>query len=238
MTPGNVRIDVQTSSFSALAEGPVQQEPWFGMPYITKPISEGLLTQWGSTPPPPELRLPPQNDFLPTDFSLRSDETATASTSSSTPAADMHQSKRITGSQASQNPPVPSAAQVGQKHAQNGSAITTASNGGSRTESDPNSLAAVLAPDLVCSEPGLRLWHKLDRQFQTPKAAAYFFVTSAAMYQSPRAAATMQLILKLLEDALCETAYLADVAGLSYDVSLPLPLPGPFPSSSPCGRCG
>ena len=72
---------------------------------------------------------------------------------------------------------------------------------------------------MICNEPGLRLWHKVDRQLETPKAAAYFCISSAAMYESPAAAATTHLLLKLLEDALCETAYLADVAGLSYDVS-------------------
>ena len=45
-------------------------------------------------------------------------------------------------------------------------------------------------------------------------------IGSSAMYKSPAAAAITHLLLKLLEDALCETAYLADVAGLSYDVSL------------------
>ena len=39
------------------------------------------------------------------------------------------------------------------------------------------------------------------------------------MYDSPRAAAATHLLVKVLEDTLCETAYLADVAGLSYDVS-------------------
>ncbi|KAL0048825.1 hypothetical protein WJX82_000128 [Trebouxia sp. C0006] len=111
MTPSNVRVDVQTSSFSNIPDGPVQQEPWFGMPYISRPIPEKILAQWGSASVPAELQLPPHNNFIPTDFSLRSDDTATASTS-----------------------------------------------------------------------------------------------------------ATTHLLLKLLEDALCETAYLADVAGLSYDM--------------------
>ena len=43
-------------------------------------------------------------------------------------------------------------------------------------------------------------------------------MTSRAAYESARAAAATHLALRLAEDALCETAYLADVAGLSYDV--------------------
>ena len=47
---------------------------------------------------------------------------------------------------------------------------------------------------------------------------AYLCITSKAAYESPRSAAMTHLTLRLAEDALCETAYLADVAGLSYDV--------------------
>lgn len=206
MTPSNVRVDVQTSSFSSVTDAGVQQEPWFGMPYVTNPIAARLLTHWGSSPPAPELQLPPHNNFIPTDFSLRSDDTATASTSATTAAGNGQSatSKRTTRSQAQQ-------AQVGQKHSHNGSAVSN----GRKDESS----SFPTAPEMICNDTGLRLWHKLDRQFQTPKAAAYFCLTSAAMYESPAAAAATHLLMKLLEDALCETAYRADVAGLSYDVS-------------------
>ncbi len=215
MTPTNVRVDVQTSSFSTTADSPVQQEPWFGMPYITKPIPEELLSQWGSSTLNPELQLPPHNDFLPTDFSLRSDDTATASTSGGA-SANGHPPKRTTKSQTAQKQQPGTAAHVGQKHSANGSVISN----GSKVEAEQNGSESANPPDMVCNEPGLRLWHKLDRQFETPKAAAYFLLSSPAMYESPAAAATTHLLLKLLEDALCETAYLADVAGLSYDVSI------------------
>ena len=220
MTPSNVRVDVQTSSFSSIVDASAQQqEPWFGMPYVTNPIDEALLTQWGSDPAPAELQLPPQNDFIPTDFSLRSDDTASASTSQSTIASNGQPaaaSKRTTRSQGQQQQQQRhgTVAQVGQKHAHNGSAV---SNGHKEDATELNSWPT--APKMICDDPGLRLWHKLDRQFETPKAAAYFCVTSAAMYESPAAAAATHLLMKLLEDALCETAYLADVAGLSYDVS-------------------
>ena len=210
MTPTNVRVDVQTSSFSSMTGTDIQQEPWFGMPYATSPIAPELLKQWGATPPSPDLQLPPKNDFIPTDFSLRSDDTATASTSnSSEPAA----STRTTSSRQPQHGS--KLAQVGEKHSHNGSAV---SNG--HVDESPEHSSFPTPPEMLCDEPGLRLWHKLDRQFQTPKAAAYFCLTSAAMYESPAAAAATHLLMKLLEDALCETAYLADVAGLSYDVSV------------------
>lgn len=215
MTPSNVRVDVQTSSFSSSPDSPAQQEPWFGMPYTNQPISEKILSQWESPTINSELQLPPHNDFIPTDFSLRSDDTATASTSSGT-ATDSRLPKRSMRSQTAQKHKEADKARAGQKHSFNGSII----NNGSKPESESNDSLSASPPDMICNEPGLRLWHKLDRQFETPKAAAYFCISSAAMYESPAAAATTHLLLKLLEDALCETAYLADVAGLSYDVSM------------------
>ena len=210
MNPSNVRVDVQSSSFSSMTGPDTQQEPWFGMPYVSSPIAPALLTQWGSTPPSPELQLPPKNDFIPTDFSLRSDDTATASTSrSSETTASMRTTRGPQQQQGNK------AAQVGEKHSHNGGAV-----GNGQVCESPEHSSFPTPPEMICDEPGLRLWHKLDRQFQTPKAAAYFCLTSAAMYDSPAAAAATHLLMKLLEDALCETAYLADVAGLSYDVSV------------------
>lgn len=60
---------------------------------------------------------------------------------------------------------------------------------------------------------GLRLWHKLDSRFRQPRAHCYCRLASAAGYASPRCAALTALWLKLVEDALNEDAYLADVAG-------------------------
>jgi len=217
MTPSNVRVDVQTSSFSNIPDSPVQQEPWFGMPYISRPIPEEILTQWESASVTPELQLPPHNSFIPTDFSLRSDDTATASTSSGT-AADTQSPRRTTRSQTAQTAqelPTGTKARVGQKHSFNGSVVSNSN----KTDLEPSNSVSATPPVMICNEPGLRLWHKVDRQLETPKAAAYFCISSAAMYESPAAAATTHLLLKLLEDALCETACLADVAGLSYDVS-------------------
>ena len=50
------------------------------------------------------------------------------------------------------------------------------------------------------------------------QAAAYFALAAPALQLSAQQAALAHLLLKLLEDALCEDAYLADLAGLSYQV--------------------
>ena len=72
-------------------------------------------------------------------------------------------------------------------------------------------------PVLLADRPGLRLWHKLDATFRLPRASATFLLASPATYDSAAAAAATHVAVALLEDKLCETAYLAEVAGLSYE---------------------
>lgn len=57
--------------------------------------------------------------------------------------------------------------------------------------------------------------HHLTAQ---PRTNAYLRLFSATGYASPRAAALAHLLIKLLDDALCEVAYLAEVAGLHYGI--------------------
>jgi len=77
-------------------------------------------------------------------------------------------------------------------------------------------------PNLIADAPGLQIWHKMDRTFKRPIAVAYLCITPRTAYDSARTAALTHLVLKLLQDDVIETAYLADVAGLGYDVSSPL----------------
>ena len=64
----------------------------------------------------------------------------------------------------------------------------------------------------------LRAWHKLDGRggrFGTPRAAAFWAVTpSSQAAGGPLGEPLTHLVLKLAEDVLAETTYLADVAGL------------------------
>ena len=71
-----------------------------------------------------------------------------------------------------------------------------------------------VAPRLVHEDGLLRVWHKLDHHFQTPRANLFFALTCPQIYDTPRNCALCQLLVKLLDDALTETIYLADVAQL------------------------
>jgi secreted Zn-dependent insulinase-like peptidase len=99
-------------------------------------------------------------------------------------------------------------------------------NGNSTLPGQQEVVAPIVTPPLLIADaPGIQVWHKLDSTFRVPKAVAYLTITTKAAYQSATAAAATHLTLRLLEDALCETAYLADVAGLSYDVRYTVPFP-------------
>ena len=70
--------------------------------------------------------------------------------------------------------------------------------------------------------PDVHVWRRLSRgqsAVADVQAAAYFALAAPAMQRSAHLAAAAHLLLKLLEDVLCEDAYLADMASLSYQVN-------------------
>ncbi|KAF7816228.1 nardilysin-like [Senna tora] len=72
-TPENMRVDVVSKSF--LKSEDFQVEPWFGSHFIEKDIAQNLMELWKN---PPEvdaaLHLPSNNDFIPSDFSIRASD--------------------------------------------------------------------------------------------------------------------------------------------------------------------
>ncbi|GLI60577.1 hypothetical protein VaNZ11_002737, partial [Volvox africanus] len=152
-----------------------EKEPWFGLEVVVMELPQSLCDGWANQAPLEELRLPPRNPYLPSDFDLRCDDPAIVSS----------------------EPSVCSAAET------------------------PAGISKPLAtpPVMLLDRPGLRLWHKLDTTFRTPRAAVHWRLFSPAGHTSARAAACSHLSLKLVEEALREDAYLADVAGLHYQTS-------------------
>ncbi|RWR80472.1 nardilysin-like protein isoform X1 [Cinnamomum micranthum f. kanehirae] len=76
-SPENMRIDIVSKSFNKQSKD-VQHEPWFGSLYTEEDISPFLLEQWTNPPKrDPSLHLPPKNEFIPCDFSIRSAKIST-----------------------------------------------------------------------------------------------------------------------------------------------------------------
>ncbi|KAK9915769.1 hypothetical protein WJX75_003936 [Coccomyxa subellipsoidea] len=210
MTPTSARFDLQTSAFTELVEqqslssqpGIISStEPWFELPYMSLPLPSELIRSWEelSEAMMQGLSLPPHNHYIPTDFTLRS-ASGDASTSAPRAAALKEAAAALMKGMSGK--------------------AEQAANGASSNGAQQNGAIQPLAtpPLLIADTPGLQVWHKLDSTFGMPKAVAYINITSKAAYESPRAAAATHLVLKLLEDTLCETTYLADVAGLGCDV--------------------
>lgn len=78
---------------------------------------------------------------------------------------------------------------------------------------------AVLAPVLVLDEPGVRLFHKAETAFGTPRAVANFRFTSPLLWQSAAARARGMLLVDCLKDSINEVVYQADQASLSAQLS-------------------
>jgi len=97
-----------------------------------------------------------------------------------------------------------------------------ADNGHAKGSHEDTVQPLVDPPNLIADAPGLQIWHKMNRTFKRPIAVAYLCITPRTAYDSAKTAALTHLVLKLLQDDVIETAYLADVAGLGYDVSSPI----------------
>lgn len=63
-------------------------------------------------------------------------------------------------------------------------------------------------PMVLLDEQGLKVWYKLDRTFNTPRANTYFSVTCKAASENIRNIVLTEIYVKLLEHELNETIYL------------------------------
>ncbi|CAI5965890.1 unnamed protein product [Closterium sp. NIES-64] len=199
LSPQSVRLDLLTHSFDHTREG-ILKEPWFDVPYTTTLLSPALLDQWASdTWLSPDLRMPPPNEFIPTDFSLRPSSTAAASaTTTTTTTATTATASTTTAAATNSSDPL------------NGT-----------TPSAVSAPSAPSVPRVVREEAGrCKVWFKQDDVFRSPRLNAHFALSSPHACDSPRSAALTELAVKLIEDSLNETLYLASVAKLDTNMAV------------------
>ena len=152
------------------------------------------------------LALPPRNCYIATDFSLRCDDEGGGEGGGGGGAGEEEQRAAATEERAA-----------------------AASAASASAAAAPPITPLCRPPSLLLDEPGLRLWHKLDASFRVPKASLHAHFTPAVPFSEfgdgggsgslngALGPAAAHLCSRLLDDALCEEAYLADVAGLSVD---------------------
>ncbi|WP_298441165.1 insulinase family protein [uncultured Ferrimonas sp.] len=73
-------------------------------------------------------------------------------------------------------------------------------------------------PEVIYQNEQLIFWHKKDNEFNVPKAHLFVALDSDKSHNTCRAAAMTRLYISLLNDALTEITYSAEVAGLSYNI--------------------
>ncbi|WIA17248.1 hypothetical protein OEZ85_014121 [Tetradesmus obliquus] len=166
-------------------------EPWFKMDALLVKLPDSLTGGWAESAVADDLALPPPNPYIPSDFELKTDGSTAAAAAAA--AAD---SKQLLAA-------VAPWMLVG---------------GAAAAEAQPEMLLAA-PPAMLLDEPGLRLWHKLASSYQQPRACAYFRLAGPAAAASAVAAVLGALWMRLVEEALAEDAYLADVAGLHCSCS-------------------
>lgn len=67
LTPENVRVAVLGQKFESISN---EVEQWYGTKYRLEKIPDSLLDEWRSCDLCEDLKLPPKNEFIPTDFDL------------------------------------------------------------------------------------------------------------------------------------------------------------------------
>ena len=73
-------------------------------------------------------------------------------------------------------------------------------------------------PKLIRHEPNLRLWYKRDDQFWVPKANVQIALRNPICSANPQAFVMTAMVESLIDDALVEYSYDADIAGLAYSL--------------------
>ncbi|XP_059471054.1 insulin-degrading enzyme isoform X2 [Neocloeon triangulifer] len=67
LTPENCRVGIVSKKFDEIAD---QSEKWYGTKYKLESILPELLSKWRNCQPSEELRLPKENEFIPSSFDL------------------------------------------------------------------------------------------------------------------------------------------------------------------------
>ncbi|MGR5149970.1 insulinase family protein [Photobacterium alginatilyticum] len=85
---------------------------------------------------------------------------------------------------------------------------------------DPHPLAAEaeLPPQLIQDLPGFRLWYKQEHEFRVPKGVVYVAIDSPHAVDTPRNIVKTRLCVEMLLEAINESAYPAEIAGMSYNL--------------------
>ena len=207
LTPQHCRLDLQSAAFATApadlaaplsrpgdvaapaAAAVVRTERWMGIPYSVTPLPPAWLAEWAF---PDAAPLPPDLSLPPRNPYIPTDFSLSPSP----------------GQQDAARAPPAEDDDV---------AYPLVAGTRLRAPAPPQRL-----PLPAGEQHRVRAWHKLDGaagRFGTPRSCAFFCVASPVAASTPGQEALTQVALRVLEDALAEVTYLADVAGLRCHVA-------------------
>lgn len=199
LTVKNSRVHLIAKAFEGKTD---KKETWYKTDYAEEKYTDEQIKLWSAPGTCSALVLPKRNSFIATDFSLRSPPSSSSSSSTSSGTATTTAADDLTEIKSSSN-----ATRAAAAAASAAAATTTASAGDAAY------------PTLVSETVSSKLWYKLDTTFKKPKLALYVSITLPAAFSSPTNYSLTQLYCSVLNDALNEFSYDADVAGLRYSLS-------------------
>lgn len=217
LNPLKMRVDIVTKNFERTGEE-VKQEPWFAVPYTVNPLSLELLESW-ATPHviDPALHMPPENDFIPHDFTLRCEQKIEDGVVVKVGESNGFEGRNGLEKETKGEGKSAQEKETEEKGTGEDSERAVLSVG--KNENKPD-VGGFLEPQVIYETHFLKLWYQLDSVFKTPRVNAYFNIVSAVANNSSRSATLAELFVKLLDDSLNETVYLANVAKLESSTSV------------------
>lgn len=176
-------------------------EPYFGTLYWVDELDDDLLLEWKVPPLNPRLQLPPKNNYLPQDFRLVSIRSSSSSPPNSRKAANGVKRRGSKDQEAKQ--------ELDCENVFAGMASPSFSQ-------EPSNRSV---PIRLLNEDGFQMWHVVDTQHRVPKSEIYISISSKAATSSFKNAALNDLLVRVINDAVIETVYMARMAELESSIS-------------------
>ncbi|KJE92712.1 nardilysin [Capsaspora owczarzaki ATCC 30864] len=217
---GETRVDTQFESI----------EPWFKLPYTTRPLPEAWIEQWSNCGRHPSFFLPPANAFIATDFNLVTGDENQVQVR----AADYMQhlpSRLLPSTQAAAHLATARAAQAATTTVVPPTAVS--SPAGSTSKNEPSCVTSMdvdgqsqpvdqprppLYPVLISQTALWNLWHRRDTVFGLPRASVYMHITGPGFNQTARQVVLTDLHVTVLDTITKQFSYAADVAEVSFSL--------------------
>lgn len=187
--PTNMVVTVVSKAYAGKTD---KKERWYQTEYAQQSLTSELLAKLANPDTiHAELSLPDPNEFIATDFALKSELAQEQLTAPDQPHAAREEAQHHSHDHSHEH-----------KH------------------EDTAAAASCEPPRLLTSvaHRGVRCWFKMDKTFKVPKATVIVRITCPHVDDSPLNSLLSSLYVRLVDDSLNEYSYAASIAGLQYSL--------------------